>query len=462
MAGMYTPGEVKVRPGTYYNIQKVGENTATIVDGITAVLFRADWGPLNEAVEIKAEVNYGSIFGSAFTTDAIGEVMKGGAKTVIGCRIGSGGSAGKVTLKDSTSQDAVTLTAKYVGDKNFTITVREKLSDDTKKECIIYTGTSEFEKVQFTKGEDETSALAAAFSKSKNFVAETLGGSGALENVSQAVFTNGANPTVTTESYSDGLTVMESASWNTICVDTEAMEVHTLLANFLDRISEAGQLAMGIVAESTAVLYDDRVQHASEYNSEKIVYVVNPSAKTSIGTVNGYQVAARIAGMISACPSNQSLTHTVIEGYTELADRITPTQIIDAETKGCLVLTTNANKEVWIDSAINTLVELGENQDEGWKKIRRTKTRYELITRANIQAESMVGFVDNDTNGRATIVSQVQGVGSQMVEEGKLVSCNVTESTAEGDSCWFSIDAVDKDSAEHIYLTFKFRFSTQE
>ena len=48
-------------------------------------------------------------------------------------------------------------------------------------------------------------------------------------------------------------------------------------------------------------------------------------------------------------------------------------------------------------------------------------------------------------------------------EEGKLVACSVTESSAykaDGDSAWFDIDVIDKDSMEHIYLTFLFRFST--
>ena len=49
--------------------------------------------------------------------------------------------------------------------------------------------------------------------------------------------------------------------------------------------------------------------------------------------------------------------------------------------------------------------------------------------------------------------------------EGKLVACTVTESSAyssDGDSAWFDIDVTDKDSMEHIYLTFTFRFSTRE
>jgi hypothetical protein len=80
-------------------------------------------------------------------------------------------------------------------------------------------------------------------------------------------------------------------------------------------------------------------------------------------------------------------------------------------------------------------------------------------------ADDLVGKVDNDKNGRATVISQIQGVGDSMAEEGKLVACSVTESSAyqsDGDSAWFDIDIIDKDSMERIYLTFLFRFSTNE
>ena len=139
--------------------------------------------------------------------------------------------------------------------------------------------------------------------------------------------------------------------------------------------------------------------------------------------------------------------------------------MIAAEKKGCLVLSYNKAKQVWIDNAINTLITPKDNQDDGWKKIRRVKTRFELIRRINTTSDSLVGKVDNDTNGRATVISQLQAVGDAMREEGKLVACTVSESsayTADGDSAWFDIDVIDKDSMEHIYLSFIFRFSTNE
>ena len=102
MAGTFILGETKVRPGSYFNIQKKGGNAAAgVMNGVTAVIFKADFGPLNTAVELSAEDGYERTFGTGLTTDAMKEAIAGGAKTIIACRVGNGGSQGTITLKDT-------------------------------------------------------------------------------------------------------------------------------------------------------------------------------------------------------------------------------------------------------------------------------------------------------------------------------------------------------------------------
>ena len=248
-------------------------------------------------------------------------------------------------------------------------------------------------------------------------------------------------------------------------MDTEDTVIHLLLAAFLNRIFEAGSLAQAVVAEKYTVDLGKRIEHALEFNDEKMHYVLNARVNEEGKEIDGYQTAARIAGMIGACASNSSLTHTVINGFTDILERLTNTQIVDAEKKGCLVLSVSSKNQVWIDNAINTLTVFTEDKDEGWRKIRRVKARFELIRRINDIMDNLVGAVDNDSNGRNTIISQMQGVGNSMVQEGKLISCKVEESdsyVADGDSAWFNIDVIDKDSAEHLYMMFRFQFSTNE
>lgn len=139
MAGTYVLGETKVRPGAYFNIQKkgTGQQSGT-VSGVTAVLFRSDFGPLNTAVELNPDDGFANTFGNGGTTDAIQEAINGGAQTIIACRVGNGGTSATATLNTAEGQAAVKITAAYPGKKAFTVTVREKLTDSTLKECIIY------------------------------------------------------------------------------------------------------------------------------------------------------------------------------------------------------------------------------------------------------------------------------------------------------------------------------------
>ena len=466
MAGYFLIGETKVRPGSYFNIGKNGDaSTADVVNGVTAVLFRSDFGPVGKAVELSLEDGYENTYGTGGTTDAILQAFNGGAQTVIACRLGTGGTNASIKLKNDSEEDVVEISAKYPGSKEFSITIKEKLSDQNMKQCIIYSGTKEIETIDFKAGENEALSLVNAMALDKYFTATLEEGkeNSTLANTLQSKMTSGTDPTITTKDYSNAFAVVESYMFNTICVDTEDTSVHLLLAAFISRIFEFGNLTQAVVAEKSSEDLSTRLKRAASFNDEKMNYILNSKVDVSGETLEGYQTAARIAGMIGAVSSKQSLTHTVISGFTDLYENLTNQEIIEAEKMGCIVLSRNTKKQIWIDSAINTLVTLPENKDEGWKKIRRVKTRFELLRRCNEGTDELVGKVDNDNNGRKTIISKLNEIGTDMISEGKLKSFSVAESdayVADGDSCWFCIDVVDKDSAEHIYSFFNFQFST--
>ena len=137
MAGTFIVGETKIRPGTYFNIQKVGENQIVgASDGVVAIFFKSDFGPLAQAVEITPEEGYEKLYGTTGSTNAIREVIRAGATKCVCVRVGKGGTAATVTLDKDGDTEALKITAKYPGAKDFAITVREKLSDSSLKECI--------------------------------------------------------------------------------------------------------------------------------------------------------------------------------------------------------------------------------------------------------------------------------------------------------------------------------------
>lgn len=466
MAGTFLKGETKVRPGAYFRVEKAGTDAVTGADdGTVCALFHADFGPIGVAKVLSTTDNYEKIYGNGGTTDMLREIFQESPKKVVCVRVGEGGTEAKTTLKAGET-DAVTITAKYPGSKNFAVTVKEKASDSSKKQVIIYSGGSVFETYEYDKDEkDEVPAIIAAFRDSESFAVAKVSdtASGVIKEVAAQAFTVGTDPNVTTADYSNAFTVAEKYRFNAIAIDSDKHDIHLLLAAFLDRIYNVGQLAVGFVAEDPDLGLADREANAAAYNNVKIGYVLNADVEEADVEVKSYLVAARIAALYAVTSASKSLTHAVISGWTALKEPLTPTQITEAEQKGCIVLSTNASGQVWIDYAINTLVTPDDEQDEGWKKLRRTKTRFELMTRCNDQADSMIGKVNNDTNGRATVVAQLQTIVNSMVSEGKLVQGTVSEdtaNTADGDYAFFVIDVVDLDSIEHIYLTYRFRFSS--
>ena len=467
MSGTFLTGETKIRPGAYFNIQTNDTRTVARDSGTVAVPFRAEYGPLMAPKEYVNVSGFLKDYVGGGTTDAVSQAFSGGANKVIAVRIGSGGSTSSVKLTKDTSTDAVTITYKYPGlqEPGFSVTVRDSLSDEDSRECIIYSGTKEFEKIAFAKGDDEVAAIVAAFSNSSYFtVTAEEGQSGLLDDATQKAFTAGTAVTADTDAYGDALEALLAYDFDVIAVDTEDTAVHQLVAAYLDRIYDLGIMSMAVVAEKHTVALADRISHAAAFNDEKMCYVLNAWVTEGSQELDGYQTAARVAGMIAGTESNVSLTHTIMEGIGQLRERLTVTQINEAETKGCIVLAYSRAQEVWIDYGINTLITPKENQDDGWKKIRRTKTRYELIRRVTTDIENLIGKVDNDTNGRATVQAHIESIGMEMIAEGKLVSLTVSENadqTAEGDSAHYDIDFVDKDSLEHVYMTFYTTFSTQ-
>ena len=470
MAGTFIVGETKIRPGVYQRRYKEGAGaSAGARNGIGLGLIRAHWGPLNTVVDFTPDTNVTKIFGAGagMTQDLINEMLAGGITKGHFVRVGTGGTSPEITLKDTagTPANVVKITGAYVGSRAFTVSIRDSLTG-AGRECIIYEGTTEFAKVSFAADGAEADGLVKAINDNlDDFIATKLAaGNGTLATITQSAMTAGTNPTVATAQYSTGLDALYTVAGNCLAVDTDDTAVHAVVAAWITKVYGNGGYVMACLSEPHTVAIATRMTDAAAFNDEKIMYVLN-SAKAADGTAyDGWRNAARIAGMIASVPSNQSLTHTVVKGYAAVAEALTPSQVETALTKGCIVLTTNTAGQVWIEQGISTLVTPDGNQDEGWKKIRRTKTRFELMQRVGDTLDTLVGKINNDPDGRATIIAAIKGVISRMVGEKKLLQGDAYEdetNPAQGDSAWFIIEVDDIDSVEKIYLAYRYRYAAE-
>ncbi|MBQ9347990.1 MAG: phage tail sheath subtilisin-like domain-containing protein [Oscillibacter sp.] len=470
--GTFSAGETKIRPGVYHRFENAGGvSLAGANNGIVAGIVRANWGPLNEVMTFDQSTKLRDVYGSGQTQDLITAMMKGGANTGYFVRVGTGGTCGSVTLKDTgeTAVGVVKISAKFPGDRAFSVTIKDSLTDTSKRQCVVYDGTSVYETREFAKGSGEPDALAAAFALSKNFTAEKLAaGSGLMAAVTQAAFTAGTNPTVTTEAYSEAMAALEPYAFNVFCVDTEDRAVHALVQTFVDRLYESGSYPMAVLSEKNTAsnTVTARMNTAKSYNDSKVVYVLNGGKDADGNVLEGYINAARIGGIVAAVPSNQSVTHYVVSGYASLSEPLTNMQIIAALQAGCMVLSLNTAGQVWIEQGINTLVTPSGEEDEGWKKIRRVKTRFELMQRIDDTVDSLVGRVNNDTDGRAALIAAGNAVIERMISEKKLRNntrmYEDTSNPPQGSSAWFVIAVDDIDSIEIVYLNYRFRFAATD
>lgn len=90
----------KVRPGSYFNVDKNGDDDSFgAIDGVVVAVFKATFGPVDKVTVLERGDDYTTIYGDGLTTDLIREVLYGGAKKVICCRLnGTGGAVASVTF----------------------------------------------------------------------------------------------------------------------------------------------------------------------------------------------------------------------------------------------------------------------------------------------------------------------------------------------------------------------------
>ena len=469
MSGFFIVGERKDRPGVYHRYENSGgPEIAAAREGIACAVVTGNWGPLNIATHVEPSDDISMLLGSGDGADVMSEIFAGGATEAVIVRAGSGGTKATITLKDTTSGtavDVVTLTAKYPGARPLSLSVKTNLEDNTQKQAIIYEGTKELEAKTFTAGSAEVDGIVAAFKESNYVIATKLAaGNGTLADLAQAAFTAGTNPTVNASAYSDGFLAAEPETWDVLVTDSNDPAIHALMQTYIQRLYQEGAYPMMVIGEPKSITFATRLTHAAAYNDEKVIYVCNSWINTADVVYEGWRAAARIAGMVCHCPANQSLTHSTITAAAQLNEVLTNAQIKQALRSGCMVFTLNKSKQVWIERAINTLITLTQNQDAGWKKIRRVKERFEVMRRIDETLDPMIGKVDNDEDGRASVIAAAQRVCDAMIGEKKLLAGTVYEDEAnppQGDSAWFIVAIDDLDSIEYIYLKYTFRFAPE-
>ena len=463
IGAMFKLGEQKVRPGVFVRWYNAGGYTRYSRPlGVGAAVIKSNWGPVGALFTVESGDMVKEMVGTGYGADVVKEIFEGGAHFVQTVRIGTGGKPATLSLVAETLK-SVELRTLYPTSRLFSVTVREAL-DPANKELIVFEGGRQIESITFAAGENEAlSLVAAVLAKSKILTASTDSTeSTTVTAVINQPLTGGSDPETVAEDYTDGFKLTETKFYDSVTVDSEDPSIHAALHAFVRRKIREGYRMTTFVGEKPTVDFEVRKSHAKAFNDFAVAYIGN-GVQTAAGVLTGAKAAGRVLGMFISGSYKSSLTGKTITGGIGIEGELTASQYNEAATSGMMVFSLNSDGVPQIDYGINTLVSLGEDEDEGWKKLRRVRTRYELIDRITVKIhKAMANDKDNNNDDRQFICTLANGEILQMTIEGGLESGKMIvdpTTTPEGDSAWFTFDnLVDLDGLEKAYLAFGFQY----
>jgi hypothetical protein len=470
MGAFYKLGQQMIRPGIFFRISNAGGASVPGVGlGKCAAVFRSNWGPLGAVIycseKTQVEQQYGAHDGITNLSDVAVQQLRNVTETAC-IRLGTGGTRASLLIKDGSvapGVDVGTLRLKYPGTRQITVSIQVNLYNSQLMDIIAHEGTRELERLTFPIAANVVDNLRDTVNgKSEYFeFTKMVNGNGTLRIIAQSALTGGVDPVITSLDYDNALNVLEPFEWDVLAIDSEDAAIFTLVQSYINNIFQRGKLVRAVVGQGSPVVYATRLTNLRALNDFLMHYCINGFIENG-ENIQGYRAAARISGLVASVTAPQSLAHYVIKGATGLTENFEnrADEIISA---GGIVFTMSSKKQVWIESGVNTLVLPDAGFDEGWKKIRRVTTRFEVMKRINTATEGLIGRVNNDKNGRATVRMAAQGVINSMINEEKLLEgAQIFENPdfpAQGDSMWFKFIGDDPDSGEKFYFDFMFRFA---
>lgn len=480
---LYVPGEQKVLSGVYFRRTNIGTPPiAGATMGRVAAIFRAPWGPLGSTQLLASLSEIDQYYGTGLGTDVPRQALLGKPLDVLGMRVGAGGAIGSRTLVDTTGGpiNAVTLPNRYAGDRAIYTTVRNSPSDVTLRELLVYEligGVYTLrETITFLAGAggggepqklvDAVNGVTPGKTASRwvGPAVKLADGNGILAAYSQQAQAGGANPASLAADYTAAMVVLETQAWDVLVVDTADTAILASVRAYVDQLRTNGVLVMAAIGEPTSVAIATRIANAAAHNDPPIVYAGNGFLTSDAITAEGYLAAARIGGKIAGTPSNQAITWSVVDGAISVVGALDLDDKIAAKNAGMLFFDADPDGNIVAAEGITTFHVATADLDLGWGKIRRVRARDEYMRRVGRSWARVVGRLQNNADGRSTLLGMAQAVAAEMINEQKLLSVEAFEDPAypaAGDTVTFLAAIVDLDSVEKIYMAFGFQFGGQ-
>jgi hypothetical protein len=434
------PGAVLERPGVGVVISSA-ETYVSAARGVVGFLGRSRMGPMNTPVLCQSVAEVQRIFGGGpyggdptanNTTDGALEALRGGARGVWICRMGSGGTPSSHALTEAVGAgpEAILVEAKGPGADGDKISVQLQgaTTDPTRALLIAFEGNVK-EQISYTKGTPATEVdnLMAAYGRAGSDLVTltklaTATGTSYLWECPMTELTGGIDPSILMADIETALEALGGRPFEVFAADfVEDAEVD-LLVEIVNEWIFGGKLTMACFGAAPGMAWGTKQNRAIQINNPAFTYVCNGFITNtnfrgqSDFIVEGYEAAGREAGRLAALPLGRQLTHSVVHDAVESVDEPAPDVIAQSLRAGLYLYSTNSRGQVWTEQGLTIQSNpdmpppWARQTDTGWRKQRLVLTRFRLLTDIELAVSPMIETTTNNAAGRESVRKQIQNV----------------------------------------------------
>lgn len=426
--------EKRIRPGASIIVKsEVIAPIGTSARGTVIMPVLVSWGQDGELVEVTGSQLRTGEFTEKYgiDTDTTNlELALSGAKKVLVFTMNNGAKA----TKEIDSTGKLTATAKYKGTFGNRIRVGVFSASSGK---VVRTEVNG-EVVDEQKVETNYTKL-----KNNDYVDFNTSGSSSINDKAYVTLTGGTD--VKLSDYSTFFKKAETSKWNVLaCIDSS---MNTKAKSLIQDMRELD----GIKVQATMVDSTADYEGIIKLTEQKVMY--NGKQLT------GSNLCAYVGGITAGATMVDSNTARVTP-FEKIVDELTPTQIIQALSKGYFIFTYTVDSgKVRVESDINSLTTITEDKADFFSKNKIIRVLDEIVTSIKSTFEtSYEAKIDNNKQGRESYRN------SLLVYFNNLVNLNAINDfdpedllvkEVEKDSIYvqFSVSPVDK--IEKLYMLVK-------
>lgn len=456
-------------PGWYNRFKnKAVSRLAVGQKGILGLPVKANWGPakmvVNITVNSNAEKKLKQEFGEDenYTATRLGKLaLLGGSKEIMFYRLCSSSAAqSSVVLKDSLDGDLITLKSKYPTTRDFNVTIKSNVSDESKLDILFFEGSEQLFSMSAISGTPKEIVEYINNNSSNEYVtASTSATTGTLATVSNAKLTGGNDGCegINSTDYIEAMEVLEGYEIEGFV--TDGITDQSLQNTIKTWVQEKQKEGINIIAYLGAAPNEElsqSISRAKELNYEGCVYCYTD------GCYNGeWYTANEVAVYIASLATGQGLTESLCSKVTIFEDvrpRLGKTKLTETLEAGVLTLSYDAG-DIIVTDDVNTFKNYTDEKTEVFGNIRAIKFMYAVDTDTAIKRRDFNGQVPNDDTGRALLISSLKQY-FETLNENRVITDDFTveidkdlQESAESDEVFWRWDAKYVEVMKRIYGT---------